>query len=421
MPIAGTQEITKVFCCKCNWSAKLPAHASTLGIEPINTSDLPKRKSATPSGCPTPTAISSSIKELPVTQNQKPCNCKTSAHSAKIKGLLDQPVPSTAKAHNVTSVVNRLLSRSEKPSQQKYVVMPVIQSCTSIANGATSQPCVKYVLVNANFLPQCFPKYNKTRPSERVTNCAKATLTKTKAMPQQRPLFIEPRQISGQTQHFHTQIRHNSGCCKAVISSNLDTVAKWLDCNRDMVRQTLLKVSEKLYVVDSVSALFSKFRGRTAEHIALKWIGIALMLLTKHQIMQAIGMSGKPIPSSLYYMWSNVRNFFAIYEGCLRLVKAQRSSVTSYDTLEALSMEDNTFKEVLGRIFTEYNRYSATHPVPTGNLIELAKFIEVLEDEQGTHNLDKRSRTGYGITSVLNNATPFQPCLYGLTWNSSTQ
>lgn len=345
----------------------------------------------------------------------------TSSNSRIIQGLLNEPTSVSNKSTKVVSMVNDILSCSENVSRsaatavpnQKYVVMPVLQPAKSGANRMPSQ--VKYVLVNAASIP---------RPLPMITS---------KSICGPIPLLVRPRaavalspRVPGAGFCYPVFCRPPV-CCTAVISSEVNTVRKWFSCNRDMISKTLISIATKLNVSVTVALLLSASRNKESEHVVVKWIGIALMLLTKHQVKEATGYTGGPIPSSLYHMWNHLRSFFSMYEGCLKIVRRERSLLSRTDRfLQELRTEDKAFEEIIGKVTMEYNRVTPGKNIPTPNeLDKLCDFIGSLTDS-ACLNVDT-TRNDNGITSILQQNLSYKhrptsrQMVYGSTLNDSTK
>lgn len=292
----------------------------------------------------------------------------------RIEGLLNNPSCSSTndntKSHKVSAIVSNIVSRTPKAiltnSAQKYLVMPVLHSPSN-----RSYPSyIRYMLVNAASVRKSDAS---NFPNPQLSN--QRTLT---------PRLIEPIRQRPNARHItqRTTFTIRSPMCTAMITATVDTVNKWMGCNRDILSKTLVGVAEKLNVATMVTILLIKHREAHNEHVAMKWIGIALMLLTKHRIKQMVGDSGSPVPSILYHMWNNLKSFFTVYEGCLQLVQQHRKTLSedSVNSANYLNMEDNAFDSMIGHIFTAYTKNTGEELPQTSDLTQLDQFIEGLND-----------------------------------------
>lgn len=329
-----------------------------------------------------PTTFTVPVQFLPCT------HATTETHDVKpnkpiesklIKGILKSPMenskgPSTSGA--VANIVNSIVSKTRPvpmcTTSQKYVVMPVIRPGDS---GSKS-----YILVNTT------PRH--------VVGCQNSTpLVIKRTVPTSTPMTA---MHSSFTKHL------KSNCCTAVISAAVDTVSKWLGCNRDIMGKTLIGVADKFWISKDVQALLSSYKHQPTEHIALKWIAITLMLLTKKR-MRHVVTDGRPIPHYLFFMWNNLRSFFTVYEGCLLLVRQQRILTKSEIGPNELQFEDGVFNHVVRNIFLAYNSFMDEDlPLPD-NLSELLKLLESLDDDCNT-GASRPGRSNHlvsNITTVL--------------------
>ena len=348
-----------------------------------------------------------SIKPLALNKHQKlpSTHHKTSSYDSKIRNMLDKPLPQTTKATNVDSIVADILTAPKKPTPQKYVVMPFIEPpAAHNKNAATARPSIKYFLVNATPSPDCSVGL-KALPIDvlKKLNSKLKTPVDDKVISKAATPALTTVQPSKKRTHYQA----NTTCC--VISSTVDTMTKWLNCNRDVLHKTLFSVTDQLKMTGVVAIMLLKFRKQPSELATLKWVGIALMILAKHMIIRAIGTTGKPIPKSLYNTWNSLCSFFTIFEGGLKIAKADPSKDTD-TAADTLSVEDDAFKEVVETIFTEYNRIYSSAKVPTtSDLHKLAEFIETLEDCQQTILNKRKSTNDHGITSVLDVSPQYVP------------
>jgi len=272
--------------------------------------------------------------------------------SQRIKGLLQAPIMSTNdSSNNVSSIVSTIVSKA-KP--QNYVVLPLLNTT---GNGKPVRPG-KYILMSTSKTARITPITSDKIPG--------AT-----------------RIMSGNTGKIKTPF------CTAVISVTVDTVSKWLDCNRDMLYKTVQGIAEKLKISKVTKELLTGCAKTESEPITLKWVGIGLMLII-HKLMTITSFNGVPLSAMVWSAWIELKAFFHAFEGCLLLVRKQR---VFKGTAIDVDKEDAIFEQVLPKLFKVYSEVGIEMP---DNMNSLLAFMSEINTE-ATNGL---------ITSVLSRDQP---------------
>lgn len=316
----------------------------------------------------------------------------------KIQGLLENDegpststVPSNERSQEVSTIVSKILASTSKATSsktpaQKFVVMPVLHA--PMPHGS-QRPSFRYMLVNTR---QAQPTYSAFPASRYPAPYFGARVPNATV-----PVILRQRSLIGTANLTPKQ------SCQTVVRTAADTVRQWLDRNRDILSKTLVNVAEKLNVATIVTILLLKNQDAYNEHVCMKWVGIALMLLTKYRIKEAVGPNNRwAIPTVLAHMWNNLKSFFTVYEGCLQLVKESRkhSPIALTNAARDLQIEDQAFEDMLGHIFLAYTKSNGEElPEPT-NLRELDDFIAGLNETVSPPPRTKSNR-GAHIKSVL--------------------
>lgn len=333
-----------------------------------------------------PSLPQNSIKSKTSSESVSPPKQKQKVSS--LRELLNQQ--NEGRPNHVSQVVNKfILSPSSHHSfAPKFVMMPVQQPANKL-EAPKSQ--LKHMVINTKLVsPSIHATGSKfTTPYSMLTkphpSSSNSSAHRTRNM---------------QPYCFTNFCPTPAACCTAVICPVMDTVEKWLNCNRNLLYKILSSVATSLNLLKATLEMLNKHKERSTEHRVLKWVGISLLLLTRYKIKNVLS-TGSPMPGYLYGMWGQLNNFFTIYEGCLRIVRTKRRQAASPVDFSNLRQEDQTFEEVINYMFRQYNKVDTKAGLPTTNNMHLlSNFIAgldvELQNEQSTGEQSNRR-----ITSVL--------------------
>ena len=162
-----------------------------------------------------------------------------------IKETLRQPAVEDADTRcSVSSIVNNIVSQANPAGKQshKYLIVPLVQTSPAADN---EDHVRQYILINS------------LRDDNRPTGSRQQTDS-----------------TSGYRQPATNSKRRGQPVCTAVISATVDTVSKWLACNRDILTRTLEGVAEKLGVHATVRRILAENVETVEEQKILKWVAI---------------------------------------------------------------------------------------------------------------------------------------------------